>query len=281
MVEAPPARVLILEALTLATCPAEAETIIGSWVLRSSQSSVMRANTITVFGDDLFDETAFNQRLKSCENWYAKHDKEIRFRISSHASAMAADRALAAHGYVQYDATLVMQIPVLSTVNLNAFTTTWKPVAIEVDTATQWRMTTRGEAVEVAAREASAAREYGRDTVLSDTQKWLDGVIESSGRRLARHTHACAIFDAQQNLIASGLARTCGTHVGLFSIYTEPSHRGQGCGKAITQALLAWAQNQGATAAFLQVEADNAEAIRLYEQFGFGAVYRYHYRRPA
>ena len=280
MVEAPPARVLLLEALTLTTCPAEAETMIGSWVLRSSKSNVMRANTITVFGDDALDETAFSQRLIACKNWYASHAKEIRYRISSHASAMAVDRALAAHGYHQYDATLVMQIVELPSVNLTAFTTTWKPVAIDVGTATQWRMTTRGEAAEVAAREASAAREYGCDTVLSDTQKWLERIVESNGTRLARHTHACAIFDAQQNLIASGVARTCDVHVGLFNIYTAPSHRGQGCGKAITQALLAWAQQQGATTAFLQVEAHNAEAVRLYARFEFGAVYRYHYRRP-
>lgn len=287
MVEALAARVLLLEALTLATCPTEFETIIGSWVLRSSKSNVMRANTITVFGDDALDVKAFSQRLKKCESWYLNHGKEILFRLSHHSAAMTVDRALATHGYQQYDATLVMQIAALPSVNLAAFETTWTPAAIDVGTATHWRMSTRGEAVEVAAREASAAREYGRNRACSDSQIWLENIVKSNGvldamsdARLARNTHACAIFDAQQNLVASGVARTCGTHVGLFNVYTAPAHLGQGCGKAITQALLVWAQHQGATAAFLQVEAHNAKAIRLYARFGFGAVYRYHYRRP-
>jgi ribosomal protein S18 acetylase RimI-like enzyme len=288
MVENMPTRILILEALTLATCPAEFEVRIGSWVLRSSQSNVMRANTITVFGDDALDDTAFGQRLKECANWYASHGKENRFRISNHPVAMAVDRALAEYGYHQYDATSVMQIADLTAVNLSAFATTWNPLGIDVGTATQWRMTTRGEDAATAQREANAARAYGKPDAaapINAVQTWLDGVVGSVGGSaplsfpLPRLTHACAIYDDAQNLIASGVARTCGTHVGLFNIYTAPLHRGQGCGKAITHALLAWAQNQGATAAFLQVEADNADAIRLYERFGFGAVYSYHYRR--
>ena len=40
-------------------------------------------------------------------------------------------------------------------------------------------------------------------------------------------------------------------------------------------ALLAWAAEQGATRAYVQVLADNAAATRLYESMGFGEHHRY------
>jgi ribosomal protein S18 acetylase RimI-like enzyme len=44
---------------------------------------------------------------------------------------------------------------------------------------------------------------------------------------------------------------------------------------------LRWAYSRGGRVAWLQVEADNAPALRLYSSLGFGELYRYHYRQPA
>ena len=291
----PVAQIKVLEALTLVTCPAQEQVRIGNWVLRASDSKVMRANTVTVFAGDNLTATQFAQRLQFCVAWYAQRDKKSHFRISAHPAAMAVDRALAGLDYVQYDSTQVMHIANLSAIKPHQFSQQLTLQAIDVGQATQWRMITRGEPLLTALAEADAARAYasghgygdvgcGGHAVQSDTlESWLENMIDSSAPQspaLARNTHAFALVDAKQNLIASGIARTCGVHVGLFSIYTAPSHRGQGCGAAITQALLQWAQCNGATAAFLQVEASNAAAIRLYASLGFVAAYSYHYRKP-
>jgi ribosomal protein S18 acetylase RimI-like enzyme len=301
------AHILVLEALTLATCPAEYETRIGGWVLRSSQSNVMRANTITIFADALLadsEEGNFGERLIIGVEWYARQGKKIHFRISEHPAAMAVDRALARYGYALHGATQVMEIAdlagtILKTNNSNSINSTkWHIQATDVGAATQWRMVTRGESTEIAMREADAARRYAQheqhglqperdqNNAASAMQTWLDGLIAAAGiadiaatSRLPRKTHACAIYDAQQKQIAVGLARICGSHVGLFNIYTAPEYRGQGCGKRITQGLLAWARTEGARSAFLQVETENQDAIGIYERLGFVKVYCYHYRR--
>ncbi len=306
MDEVSTARIRVLEALTLATCPADHEIRLGSWVLRCGQSNVMRANTISVFADDLATEVALSERLKSSVDWYQSQGAKIHFRLSEHPAAMAVDRALARFRYEQHDATLVMQIADLPSLNLSApaagsppyvqdvqhvqHVQYSQPKPIDTGTATEWRMVTRGESVESAANEAAAARDYGCSADINapttTTQAWLDGIIASAGlldipaqAPLRRKSYACAIYDVQQTLIASGVARICDAHVGIFNIFTLPEHRGQGCGTAITQALLKWAQTEGARTAFLQVVAENSSAIKVYARFGFIAAYRYHYRR--
>ncbi|WP_367717792.1 GNAT family N-acetyltransferase [Nitratireductor sp. GISD-1A_MAKvit] len=67
---------------------------------------------------------------------------------------------------------------------------------------------------------------------------------------------------------------------GLFEIATRPSWRGRGFGRRVLLSALKWAQNHGAEQAWLQVEADNEAALRLYHAVGFKPVYTYHYRQP-
>jgi N-acetylglutamate synthase len=51
--------------------------------------------------------------------------------------------------------------------------------------------------------------------------------------------------------------------------------RGQSCGRAIVTSLMSWATSVGAKTAFLQVDASNTPARRLYESLGFATQYPY------
>jgi ribosomal protein S18 acetylase RimI-like enzyme len=65
--------------------------------------------------------------------------------------------------------------------------------------------------------------------------------------------------------------------VGIFAMRTLPAFRRQGFARAVLDSLLARAAASGALSAWLQVEADNTAARRLYEAAGFKEAYRYRY----
>lgn len=66
--------------------------------------------------------------------------------------------------------------------------------------------------------------------------------------------------------------------LGIFGMGTSAQHRRQGVATSILGALRAAAEDRGVSKAYLQVETDNAVAIRLYEGLGFRISHGYHYR---
>lgn len=64
------------------------------------------------------------------------------------------------------------------------------------------------------------------------------------------------------------------------AVEVEPASRRRGLATAVMGALARRAYDEGATAAYLQVEADNHPARALYDGLGFSDHHGYHYRRP-
>lgn len=79
-------------------------------------------------------------------------------------------------------------------------------------------------------------------------------------------------------VVAVGLGVAGLGFVALFDIVTAPHRRNEGYGRRLVGGLLRWGQAQGAQRGFLQVMADNAPALHLYQSLGFHEVYRYWYR---
>ncbi len=77
---------------------------------------------------------------------------------------------------------------------------------------------------------------------------------------------------------AIGMAVADEAWVGLFEIGTLPACRRRGLATAVVERLLAWGEQQGARAAYLQVMEANAPARALYAGLGFTEAYRYWYR---
>jgi N-acetylglutamate synthase len=72
-----------------------------------------------------------------------------------------------------------------------------------------------------------------------------------------------------------------GRWAGFAAVEVDPALRRQGLATAVMAALARQALQEGASAAWLQVEADNAGARAMYAGMGFGAHHSYHhYRSP-
>ncbi|MDJ0343833.1 GNAT family N-acetyltransferase [Streptomyces sp. H10-C2] len=65
------------------------------------------------------------------------------------------------------------------------------------------------------------------------------------------------------------------------AVEVEPAYRRKGLATAVMAALARRALEEGASFAYLQVEADNDAARELYDRMGFTTHHGYHYRRPS
>lgn len=64
----------------------------------------------------------------------------------------------------------------------------------------------------------------------------------------------------------------------LYSLATQPEARGKGVGSSLLEAAAEFAQRRHCRALRLEVRADNAAAVRLYERLGFQCIGEYqHY----
>ncbi len=83
---------------------------------------------------------------------------------------------------------------------------------------------------------------------------------------------------------ADGAVLACGQFareadlVGLYDVFTAEAARGQGLARRLCIRLLTRARDEGARAAYLQVDAANHAARSLYARLGFADGYAYHYR---
>ena len=77
--------------------------------------------------------------------------------------------------------------------------------------------------------------------------------------------------------VAIGGTAIEGDWAGVFGMRTLAVHRRKGLARDILEALFATARAAGASRGYLQVEADNAPAVMLYEGFGFREAFRYRY----
>ena len=88
------------------------------------------------------------------------------------------------------------------------------------------------------------------------------------------------LLEDDERPVASAICVHDGDLAGLFEVATASGVRGRGHGRRVVLSALKWARLRGAALGWLQVEADNAPAISLYESLGFRRIYGYHYRQP-
>lgn len=247
-----------IEQAGLVSWPALEEQRITGWLLRASQGYTRRTNSASTAGAHTGQLDA---DLPLIERFFTQRDLPPTFRLLSTPDDLAIDRMLAQRGYRLCN----------------------DPCSVMVRSLA-------GDALAPPSppRSSGAPPQFA---LLPDAQTWLSAFVrikDDDGphqqihlamlRALTPPTAFALMRSGDGEALACGLGVVAGKHLGLFDIATAPAHRRQGLGTALCEALLAWARDQGAHTAYLQVVADNHQAVDLYRRLGFEALYRYWYR---
>jgi N-acetylglutamate synthase len=119
------------------------------------------------------------------------------------------------------------------------------------------------------------------------SRRWLAGVTAREQPSKRSPDHLLAIVGQLRVPAAFATLEIDGEAVGfamaaidrgwaeIGSVMLDTAHRGKGLGRATVSALLAWAAREGASRAFLQVDASNTVAISLYRNLGFSDLCGY------
>lgn len=238
-----------IEETSLAAWPALSEVRLGDWRVRFAAGLSRRANSANPLRSDIRNISA---SIAACEDLYRGQGQPVLFRIPSFLKA-GAEKRLEALGYQAEGESVTLHAA------RDALTAARDPeVAILRHPDPSW-LTAVARLRQQTDREAAA---YGRIVALIAVPAAFALLrVEGEPASMAYG----AIHDGQ----------LC-----LESVFTDARYRGRGFGRRVLGALAAWALDDGAKDACLQVEASNAPARALYRGFGMNReVYRYHYRR--
>jgi len=239
-----------IEEASLNAWPALHQMLLDGWVLRFARGFTKRANSVTpLYADDqpIERERLLEERVRFCENLYARERLQSIFRIADSRNQELLDRVLDARSYRRADPSLVLGAEI-------------RPQA----TSPRWAVLGLKEWLDAHAELTGMPAEFKR----------LHGAI----LRAVRTESAHAVLREGGDVLACGLGVVERELVGLFDIVIHPAHRRQGCGEELIRSILAWGRDRGAGTAYLQVAEANVAARALYDELGFSRRYRYWYR---
>ena len=235
-----------IEEASLNAWPAMQQTFLDGWVLRFSKGFTKRSNSIVPLYPPIQSTHTLTQKIRYCENLYAREQLQTVFRLTSIGSDNL-DQVLGERGYRMEDTSLVL------TTKLQRIKS---PPVLRLLPVDQWLET------------------YCDLTGMQEPARSLHSVI----LKAIQGECAFGVLYAGGAPVSLGLAVVEQDLAGLFDIYTADDQRGRGHGRALVEGLLDWAHGSGARRAYLQMVEENVPATALYAAFGFEEIYRYWYR---
>ncbi|NUP40299.1 MAG: GNAT family N-acetyltransferase, partial [Streptomyces sp.] len=227
---------------------------LGEWELRAAGGFTRRANSALPLGDP---GVPVEDALRQVTAWYAERGLPAYIQVSTGAEGtqelLAAE--LAAHGWVR-EVSVDIRIAALAPIADKDADVSRVTLSRDIDDA--W----------LARYQRSASGEPSPEVLRvlrGGPSVWFATITTSD--------------DASGVPAAIGRCVVDGRWAGFTAVETDPLLRRQGLASAVMTALARKALEEGASAAYLQVEADNDGARALYEGMGFSTHHRYHHWR--
>jgi len=242
-------RIVAIEAAASRAWPTIEREPFNGWVLRCGHAGTRRLNSVQTLAFDP-GRDAVVECVTAAERWYGARGLPSCFQLNDAVQPADLDLTLERRGYTVVSPTSVMTANVPPGLGGNTPEIALLPRAdarvLRAICDPAWSAEKQRERVDLFAR--------------MDEQR-VFALIEDDGEP-----------------IAGGMCALDGDLAGLFTMRTQPAHRGRGLARAIALGLIAWARERGAQRLYLQVEDDNEPALHLYHALGFSQVYGYHYR---
>ena len=240
--------VIRIEEAALNAWPAVKQMNYDSWLLRLTGGPSKRINSVNILGDSSLPLT---QKVSYCTAVYQRQGLPLIFRLPEHLTPPDLVEGLEKLGYRSFDPTLVLGKAIESTPELTQGLDFYQMSSVD------WL--------------AARARLMGLPLVALGYHAAILNFI------LPENALMCLFEEGQP--VACGMGVLQGELLGFFSIYTSPSTRRRGYGRAVMAALSQWGLEKGAQFGYLQVEGDNEPAQAMYEKMGFKRLYGYNYRK--
>lgn len=230
---------------------------LDGWIVRTSPGKARRARCINAVAAG---RLPLEQKLALAAALYRDAGLPMVLRITRFTAPADLDAQLAARGWEHVDTTQVMVRP--DVVELGAAADAPAPPGL------RWaRLDGAAYADAVGALRASPPEQRR-----AHAERLALSPVRYEGHALCR-------ADDGQVLACGQFAREAEL-VGLYDVFTRESARGQGLAGLLCTRLLTLAARQGARVGYLQTEAGNHAARRVYGRLGFADQYSYHYRQP-
>jgi GNAT superfamily N-acetyltransferase len=226
---------------------------LDGWIVRTSPGKARRARCINAVAAG---RLPLLQKLALAATLFREAGLPMVVRITRFSLPVDLDAQLAALGWSQVDDTRVMVSQRLPA------------AAPPVPAGLRWeRLDAAAYATTVGALRGSPAEQRQ-----AHADRLLASPVPYRGYALRR--------ESDEMILACGQYAREAELVGLYDVCTRDSERGRGLAGLLCERLLAIAAQDGASVAYLQTEADNHAARRVYQRLGFSDQYSYHYRQP-
>jgi GNAT superfamily N-acetyltransferase len=231
---------------------------IDGWLVRFSPGKAKRARCVQAVASG---RLSVELKLERCVALYAKVGLRPYVRVTPFSQPPGLDERLAALGMERIDDTRVMVTPLVSSARAHgdaeeALASEVRFQPIDSDAFAEWVGDQRGS--------SSTERQAHAERLRASPVTY----------------RATLLIDASGVPVAGGQVAIEDDLVGLYDIFTAESARGRGLARTLCRQLLRNAATEGARTAYLQVDAGNAPARRVYQRLGFIDAYAYHYRSP-
>lgn len=244
-----------IESAALSVAQPRQQSFYDGWLLRYSPGKARRARSVNSIGAGVLP---LAEKIAYCSDFYQQRNLPVIFRLTPFAQPTELDAVLAGSGFAAVGDTRVMKLAI------DAARVTAPITARISDAHPSMRL------LDVEQFADAFGQLHGLDAAKTSAER----------DRYAQSAISSVYVGAYvgEMLVACGSVAIDGTLAGIFGMVTAVTHRGRGVATAIVAELLQRACDAGARTAYLQVEANNIPARRVYSKFGFEDCYAYWYR---